>query len=203
MNLAKKDRAARYAARRALIINAACELFHTQGIRGTLVSDIARLCHISVGQVYRCFHNKEEIVCEIIHYFFQLQINRLVTEDMNLKTEAQALAGTQTANTVFWQQGNSLLLEIYTEATRNEKIATILYEASRRLMQKRLARLRKYNPGMSECRLKALAEVMSVLQEGAFLRFQHRNIDKTEGEILSEIYSDIFRCIFTSETKKS
>lgn len=51
------------------LVNAAVELFLTQGVKGTTVKDIAVKANVSVGTVYLYYKNKKDIVRRVAYAF--------------------------------------------------------------------------------------------------------------------------------------
>lgn len=206
MNLTKETRETRYEARCTLIINMARECFQKQGMRGTSMSDIARHCQLGIGQIYRCFKNKEEIIREIVRRIVRRRVNYMIAENHNLGLKAQEFAGTNPDNGFFNLQDDALLLEIYAEAAHNPGIAQILNEADDILMQEGYQLLKKHYPALSDGRLMALSEMMAVLAEGTLLRRHSRHSRhiyderKVDRKALLHLYQQLLNYIFIIAT---
>ncbi len=123
------------AERRERIITAARELFARQGFHGTGVAQIAQLSGVLVGQLYRDFSGKEELIAAIV----ERDIGNLL-DDPDL---ADAVASGEASQLNAWlrhfigrgldQETRSVLTDILSEATRNAKIADILQTGYHRL----------------------------------------------------------------------
>jgi len=124
--------------RRERIITAARELFARQGFHGTGVAQIAQLSGVLVGQLYRDFSGKEELIAAIV----ERDIGELL-DDPDL---ADAVASGEARQLNAWlrhfiargldQESRSVLTDILSEATRNPKIAEILQTGYRRLQDR-------------------------------------------------------------------
>jgi AcrR family transcriptional regulator len=55
---------------RAVILDAALDLFSTQGYRGTSIRDISRAAKVSTGAVYHHFKDKEELFDELLSEYW-------------------------------------------------------------------------------------------------------------------------------------
>lgn len=120
--------APRAAMRRRKIIETARRLFIERGFHATGVAQIARESGIAVGQMYRDFASKEDIVAALA----QEDCAAFLRAD-TLKT---ALRNKDSASALAWllallerddddRTGNRLFAEIVAESARNDRIATI------------------------------------------------------------------------------
>lgn len=121
------ERASRADARRGKIIDTARQLFIDRGFHATGVAQIARESGVAVGQMYRDFSSKDEIVAA------------LVTEDCAafLRRDAlrQAIDTGDLESTTNWllkqiepdddREENRLFAEVAAEAARNDRVAEI------------------------------------------------------------------------------
>ncbi|MFN2536808.1 MAG: helix-turn-helix domain-containing protein [Mycobacteriales bacterium] len=55
-----------YRTRRALLLEQAAELFHTNGLAATSLADIATAAGMDRATIYYYFSNKEEVVAEVL-----------------------------------------------------------------------------------------------------------------------------------------
>jgi AcrR family transcriptional regulator len=118
-------------ARRERIISAARSLFAKHGFHGTGMAQIARSSEVLVGQIYRDFAGKEDLIAAIVE--------RDVAEIMNDPELAGAMATGEADQLDRWIRGfigrgmddetRSVLADILSEATRNAKISAMLNRA--------------------------------------------------------------------------
>jgi AcrR family transcriptional regulator len=122
-------------ARRECIITAARSLFAQQGFHGTGMAQIARVSEVLVGQIYRDFAGKEDLIAAIV----ERDVSGLL-DDPEL---AGAICCGQASQLNSWvkrfirrsldDEARRVLADILSEATRNPRIAAILTEAYDRL----------------------------------------------------------------------
>jgi AcrR family transcriptional regulator len=112
-------------ARRERIISAARALFARQGFHGTGMAQIAQVSEVLVGQIYRDFAGKEDLIAAIVE--------RDVVEMLDDPELAGAMSSGEAAQLNRWlrkfiarrldQESRSMFADILSEATRNAKIA--------------------------------------------------------------------------------
>ncbi len=119
--------------RRELIIAAASQCFSRTGFHGTSMADIIQESGLSAGQIYRYYTAKQCIVIASIRY---------VTEGWRKYLLAKLPAETTTINIVdinssFWngwqEDQRRLLIETYSEASRNNTVRDIVNSAEQQL----------------------------------------------------------------------
>ncbi len=122
------ERSSRADLRRRKLIDTARMLFVANGFHATGIAQIARESGIAVGQIYRDFSAKEDIVAA------------LVEEDcgrfMDVRTLDAAIGGNDSEAVHAWlrrfvdpetdRDGDRMFAEIVAEASRNDRIAAIL-----------------------------------------------------------------------------
>lgn len=121
--------------RRETIIAAARTLFAKNGFHGAGMAEIARVSNVRVGQIYRDFAGKEDLIAAIVE--------RDVTELLDDPHMASALDAGHVEQLNTWVRGFvsrdldretcSILADIMSEATRNARMATIVAGAHERL----------------------------------------------------------------------
>ncbi len=121
--------------RRERIIIAARHLFARQGFHGTGVAQIAQMSGVKVGQLYRDFSGKEELIAAIVE--------RDLADLLDDPHLSDAVASGDPAQLNAWlrhfitreldPESRSVLTDIVAETTRNPKIAAILQTGYRRL----------------------------------------------------------------------
>jgi len=182
--------------RRDHIIAAARLCFRQHGFHGSGMAEIAELSQLSVGQIYRCFINKEAIIEEIVHRIVTHRVRLMLDNDNDLDRIADDLAGNR-----LWGDGEeelinqALMMEVSAEATRNPRIAQILIDVDAIMFRQGCAMLQNAYPGMSHDDAATLAELFAVLSEGTMLRIltQQRQV-KPEG--LQRLFRLIFSKVF-------
>lgn len=203
----KNTRESRLEARRNLIIESARICFQHQGLRGASIADIARLSKLGAGQIYRCFHNKEDIVAEIVQRIVFRRVNLMLDINHDLERLAQALS---TAGSMFsspqedsqlLEDDEALLLEISAEAVRNPRIAEILLRADERMMQEGRTLMKTHYPWLPDDQIAARGELMAVLCDGTLLRRRIRQARGDSGDELQRLYRQLFTALFAQPVK--
>lgn len=112
--------------RRQLIIEAAKACFSEHGFHGCSMAELFSRSGYGAGQLYRDFHSKEALINEVVKsvaaqwrafLFRQLRSDTTLSDLLNIES-------------AFWsgwsQREHALLLESYSEASRNEQVRKIL-----------------------------------------------------------------------------
>ncbi|EIV8404047.1 TetR/AcrR family transcriptional regulator [Escherichia coli] len=182
--------------RRNEIIAAARKCFEERGLHGTTMAYVAEHAHLSVGQVYRVFESKEEIIEVIITDVINAKIEAMIEDNHNLKQKARALAGIVTSP-VNKYRDDLLLMEITAESKRNPRLLAILKMADNRLKEEDGRLIRNKHPNFSESKINVISEFIAVLTEGTLYRkgIQEDFAHKTE---MNEFYEQMFSFIFDS-----
>lgn len=173
----------RAAARRDRVIDAARKLIAEQGFHNAGIAQIARDSGVLVGQIYRDFASKEDIVVAIAE-----RDTRAFLNDEGLRA---ALATGDAAGLRDWiarmvaceEEGSDprIVAEIIAEASRSEKIAAIVHHIHASMRRDLLAALDRLAPGDAiRERREMLAEVILTIAGGVFQRRM------TEGDQPSE-----------------
>ncbi|TLV16651.1 TetR/AcrR family transcriptional regulator [Klebsiella indica] len=183
--------------RRGEIVNAAQKCFAEKGLHGASVADIARQAGLSVGQLYRIFASKEEIVEAIVTEIVNARVGEMIAGNHDLSRMAAILAGAIPVNE-HTKNDNYLLMEINAEASRNPRLRDIMLQADRRLKEEGGRLTRHYHPDMSDEHINAACEFIAILTEGAAYRRELVTsiVDKTAMEGL---YRDVFRLLFAKK----
>lgn len=183
--------------RRGEIVNAAQKCFAQKGLHGASVADIARQAGLSVGQLYRVFASKEEIVEAIVIEIVNARVGEMIVGNHDLSRMASILAGTIPA-TEHTKNDNYLLMEINAEASRNPRLRDIMQQADRRLKEEGGRLTRHYHPDMSDEQINSACEFIAILTEGAAYRRELVTsiVDKTAME---NLYRDVFHLLFTKK----
>jgi AcrR family transcriptional regulator len=163
----------RTAARRDRVIDAARRLIAEQGFHNAGIAQIARDSGVLVGQIYRDFASKEDIVVAIAE-----RDTRAFLNDEGLR---KALATGDAAGLRAWiarlvacdEEGTDrrIIAEIIAEASRSEKIAGIVHHIPAAMRRDLLAALDRLVPGEARReRREMLAEVILTIAGGVFQR---------------------------------
>jgi len=129
----RKVRATRAMLRRQRIAETARKLFVTKGFHGTGVAQIAADSDVKVGQLYRDFSSKEDIVAEIVqrHIGAKLDESGLCKASQERNRAAarewlQRFLYNDGPDSNCSQDNCAMFAEISAEASRNERIAAIV-----------------------------------------------------------------------------
>lgn len=124
--------------RRERIIAAARTLFAQNGFDGTGMAQIARESQILVGQIYRDFAGKEDLIAAIVE--------RDLSDLLDDPELADAVASGEPVRLTQWVRGfignpldqdmRKVLADILSEGTRNPRIAVILAQANEHLRER-------------------------------------------------------------------
>ena len=133
-------RASRAVERRGRIAGAARRLFMEKGFHGTGVAQIAAESGVKVGQLYRDFASKEEIVAEIVQTHVGLFLDEEGLHDAVQRQDA--VAARRWLSRFLEDDGRddegacedcSIFAEIHAEASRNARIAAIVRDTDARV----------------------------------------------------------------------
>lgn len=166
-------RDARAAERRTRLIEAARLSFAELGFHGAGIARIATRSGIAVGQIYRDFSCKEDIVAAIV----EADLADFLAEDALRRAIGEGDAGAVRgwlANLVLHKANREdapLLPEIMAESSRNERIAGILRSADVRIRSNLLAALQALLPSPAQAEdLVAAADLILTVMTGLCCR---------------------------------
>ena len=157
--------------RRRRITQAARKLFVANGFHATGMAQLARESGVAIGQIYRDFASKEDIVAA------------LVTTDcdalMMYEQLDEAVAAGDSAGTRAWlrdlldpgegRDNARLFAEIVAESARNDRIAAIFHAKHDQLREHILAALALLAPGPDKAARRAvMTEALMTLSLGLF-----------------------------------
>lgn len=171
-------RASRAVERRRRIADAARKLFIEKGFHGTGVAQIAAESGVRVGQLYRDFASKEDIVAEIVHTHVGLFLDEEGLRDAVLRHDA---ASARRWLSRFLEEGGqddecasddcAIFAEIHAEASRNARIAVIVRDIDARVRGNIAAALGVLAPGAAlNARRTMLARLILSLAHGLWHR---------------------------------
>jgi AcrR family transcriptional regulator len=154
--------------RRQSLIEAARTLFVAHGFHGAGIAQIAKLSGVAVGQIYRDFASKEDIVAAIVE--------RDVAQFLEEATLRKAIDQGDIAAIRRWisdlvldqadRQNARLLPEILAESSRNARIAAILRSADAQVRSRLLAALAAMVPDPEQAGLNAAADLILTVMTG-------------------------------------
>lgn len=174
--------------RRDHIVQAArgCVLRH--GFHATSMAEIAAAAHMSVGQIYRYFPNKEAVVHAMVERIVAMRLSGVPrTGAGNPDALAQRLTGVLDDEEE--RENQVLVLEVTAEATRNPAVAQIVADADRCMHAHLVALLRGRYPDLSAEEMAARVELLAVLVEGTI--FRRVTGQRADNALLVELYRDL------------
>lgn len=159
---------------RERIIDAARTLFDSKGFHATTTADLASAASVSMGQIYRHFTSKDDIVLTIVEEDLQVRVEAMHTIFDAVECGKQTLfeAIKAIAYISLETPNSGLLFEILAEASRNPLVAerlerlTVFYRGGVR----RLASLAR--PDLPAKELDAYADIMTA----CFIGLGHRTV---------------------------
>lgn len=187
--------------RRDQIVEAARGCVIRYGFHAASMAEIAKTAHMSVGQIYRYFPNKESIVHAIVErivaYRLQDMVNAPPREDVAADL-AERLLGEGPAA---FREDQFLLFEVTAEATRNPAVAEIARQAADRLHARLVAQFRADFPELGAEEASARLEVLVALVEGTV--FRRVTGQRAETHMLREVYRDTIERLLNREPRST
>ncbi|MCE0492098.1 TetR/AcrR family transcriptional regulator [Pantoea sp. Mb-10] len=133
--MSKSDHDAFTEQRQQWIISAAEACFSRAGFHGTSMADICRESGLGAGQIYRHFSSKESIVWAAINAI-AVRWRLFLQHTLPQQNSVEHLVD---PHSTFWhgwpQQDRCLLLEMYSEASRNEAVREVLAQQEQQLVR--------------------------------------------------------------------
>lgn len=135
---------ARAANRRRQVLEAAAACFRRSGFHGASMSDISKTAGMSAGHIYNYFKSKDEIIIAFVEEDME-RVSTMIRDLASRPDPLQALLEDVPLRVRENLDPNHWLLplEIYAEASRNPRIATVAQEADVRARNEFRAILRK------------------------------------------------------------
>lgn len=159
------------ALRRRKVTDTARKLFVEQGFHATGMAQIAKESGIAVGQIYRDFSSKEDVVAALV----EADCNRLMMyETLDAAIRADDAASARAWLHEFVEPSDQpddarLFAEILAESTRSTRIASIFRSLQEELRRRILAALRLFAPAEAHAARRAMAaELIMTLSVGVF-----------------------------------
>ena len=168
--------------RRAKIMAAARKLFIENGFHATGMAQVAKTSGIAIGQIYRDFSSKEEIVAAMV----EADCSRLMMyEKLESAIDANDVAAVRAWLHEFVEPSDDpddapLFAEIIAESARSERIREIFRQNHDELRQHMDAALELIGPGEAvAARRTILADVISTLSMG----MMHQTLKSPEADL--------------------
>ncbi|WP_343465119.1 TetR/AcrR family transcriptional regulator [Pantoea sp.] len=168
--MSKSDSDAFTEQRQQWIISAAEVCFSQAGFHGTSMADICRESGLGAGQIYRHFNSKESIVWATINTVatrWRLFLQHTLPQQ-------SSIAHIVDAQSSFWRgwppRDRCLLLEIYSEASRNEAVREVLMQQEQQLLHALEAAFAHAYPTMHPDQRRQRIQFLLVLVDGVACR---------------------------------
>lgn len=156
------------AERRQRLIAAAKTLFAEHGFHRTGIAQISTLSGVKVGQIYRDFDSKEDIVAEIVQtgladFMNEAALQRAIDsgDRVAVKDWVRRLVENEKP-----EQDKTLFPEIVAEAARNERAAAILRETDSQFREVMMKALRALAPDRDQAEIALAVETIMTLLIG-------------------------------------
>lgn len=121
--------------RQKLIISSAKRCFSRSGFHGTSMADLSRESGLGAGQIYRYFTSKELIVTEAIRDIAE-SWRAFLLQYLPKLNSTQDIINEKSPFWLGWSiQDRRLLLEVYSEASRNEDVRAVLAQQEKLLIK--------------------------------------------------------------------
>jgi len=147
---------------KARIAAAARDLFVANGFHQTAVAELASAAKVSVGQVYRLFENKDDIILAIVRD--QTAADVAVVDGIAADLEAGAFPPVAALEKLFAfsmaHGSENLSFEILAEAHRNPRVAESLGGLCQHYRQALRRFAQAINPALSDAALDAAEEIL-------------------------------------------
>lgn len=163
------------------IISAAKNCFSRSGFHGASMADISHESGLGAGQIYRYFSSKEVIVSETIKSIAE-NWRMFLLKNFKLNTCTSNIIETESA---FWQDWSfsdrCLLLEMYSEASRNQSVREMLEYEEKILVAELDTLFRQTMPAVSPQQRSNRIQFLLMLADGVACRtFGDKNVEQQE-----------------------
>ncbi|MBT0730436.1 TetR/AcrR family transcriptional regulator [Rosenbergiella nectarea] len=184
---------ARQQQRKDALIDIARKSFQQNGLHGTTLAVIAKDSTLSVGQIYRIFVNKEEIVEAVVNQIVSERVALFLEQNHDLERKAVLLARA-IPPTDSQRLDDALLMEINAESLRNPRLLTILQQADQKMKTEATTMIRRHLPQVSEEALSDSSELIAIVVEGVAFRRLYKQ-SPAQRERLMQCYAFLFQQI--------
>ncbi len=158
--------------RRRRLVDAARGLFGEHGFHGTGMAQIAEASGIRVGQIYRDFASKEDIIAAMVGIDLSDFLDEAALARGLAAGDRDAVRGWLLDLMIRKQEPNdtTLLPEILAEASRNPRVAAIMREGDARIRHQVGAALAMLAPGADPACRRCAEELLMTLMMGGCSR---------------------------------
>jgi AcrR family transcriptional regulator len=178
-------------ARRASIVDMAKQCFENKGLHGASMDYISRETKLSVGQIYRFFSGKEQLI--------ECVARKIIRRSPDLINSSSCHHNSDVILSVLpADSGDFLFLEILAEATRNPDLQSLVAESDILYMEILRRHIRNASHHLSENNVSLIAEFMARLSEGERYR-KGRGVEMTG---MQGLYNDVLHYL-VNERKPS
>ncbi|MDF7658085.1 TetR/AcrR family transcriptional regulator [Erwiniaceae bacterium L1_54_6] len=190
VQLARSDNEDFTLQRQQLIIAAAKVCFSRSGFHGASMADMSAESGLGAAQIYRFFSSKELLVIETI----KVIATEWRTFLENKLSQQPRVADIIARDSVFWQgwsiKDQCLLLEVYSEASRNAAVRDILAEQEQQLITMLDSVFQQREPqATAEQRFNQIHFLLLLIDGVACRTFVDADLDQQEMTRLSAILS--------------
>ena len=181
-------------ARRASIVDVARECFENKGLHGASMDYISRETKLSVGQIYRFFSGKEQLI-ECVARKIIRRKPELINSPPCQQNPDMILSVLPATPADF------LFLEILAEATRNPALQSLITEHDASYLELLRQSVRNASPHLSENNVSLIAEFLARLAEGERYR-KGRAVGVSGMSGMQALYDDVLHYL-VNERKPS
>ncbi|NLQ17654.1 TetR/AcrR family transcriptional regulator [Marinomonas sp. M1K-6] len=169
------------AQRKQCIIDAMEQHVLIKGFHKASMSEIAKSAGLSVGQIYRYFAHKDDIICALVEQFTQTRL-QFMASFLDKKDWLERHFSEENQDT---HNMRIMHTEIQAEATRNPVVAKIHIESHYRLQDRAIGILQSRYPTITKNEAIARIEMLVTLAEGLLARwdFQTRPFNQETQQI--------------------
>lgn len=175
--------------RKQCIIDATEQHVLTKGFHKASMSEIAKTAGLSVGQIYRYYAHKDDIICALVEQLTQKRL-QFMASFLDKKDWLERHFSEENQET---HNMRIMHTEIQAEATRNPVISKIYKESHTRLQSRAVVILMSRYPTITEREAIARIEMLVTLTEGLLVRwdFQTRPFTKEMHQIYRQTLDTI------------
>jgi len=155
------------------ILEAARRLFDARGFHSTPVADLAAAAKVSVGQIYRCFADKDAIIVAIVEADTDGRIYEMEQVFARVRAGAStAFEAVEAIARLSLMRQMALSFEMLAEAYRNERVAAQLKVLAGRYRQHIIELALLIRPDAATPELDAYADILTA----CFFGLGHRTL---------------------------
>ena len=175
--------------RKQCIIDATEQHVLIKGFHKASMSEIAKTAGLSVGQIYRYYAHKDDIICALVEQLTQKRL-QFMASFLDKKDWLKRHFSEENQET---HNMRIMHTEIQAEATRNPVIAKIYNESHMRLQNRAVVILQSRYPTITKKEAIARIEMLVTLAEGLLVRwdFQSRPFTKEMHQIYNQTLDTI------------